>query len=191
MRNIIRVIERRSFAVGAGGLLTFALLLTGCESRPHAPAIQDEAVFQHEQEGFRFLAPEGWVQQARAVLPAGKVTEERLLVEYQCSVSRYPASLDVSRIDLPEAADLQAYLQGPSFGVAKWRNASGPEKLEINGQTGFRWTFSARQEVEMTKEVTVFRQGERVYLFSGVFATADAHCRDEIRRTTASVLWRS
>ena len=34
------------------------------------------------REGFRFLAPDGWVQRARAELPAGRYEKPELLVAY-------------------------------------------------------------------------------------------------------------
>ena len=175
----------------AAGLLLAAVVSAGCSQRPHAPALQDELVFHQEQEGFRFLPPEGWLQHARGVVPPGKAATERLLVEYLCPTSTYPASLEVSRIDLPESTPLDEFVQGQSFGADKWRKVTAPEAIVVNGAPAVRLTFAAGKGVEMTREVTVFRRGERVYFFNGIFATSDAQARDEVRRAAASVMWRS
>ncbi len=175
----------------AAGLLLAAGVAAGCSQRPHAPALQDELVFHQEQEGFRFLPPQGWLQHARGVVPPGKAETERLIVEYLCPTSMYPASLAVSRIDLPESAALDEFVQGQSFGADKWRKVSAPESLVVNGVPAVRLTFAAGKGVQIMREVTVFRRGERVYFFNGIFAASDPQARDEVRRAAASVLWRS
>ena len=61
------------------GKLRWAMCLfvvSGCSTKPRAPALQDETVYQNSQEGFRFLPPADWKQQARAEFPAGPVTEK-------------------------------------------------------------------------------------------------------------------
>lgn len=175
----------------AAGLVVAAVVAAGCSQRPHAPALQDELVFHQQQEGFRFLPPQGWLQHARGIVPPGKADTERLVVEYLCPTSVYPASLAVSRIDLPESTPLDAFVQGQSFGADKWRKVSAPESIVVNGAPAVRMTFAAGKGVEMRREVTVFRRGERVYFFNGIFAAADLQARDEVRRAAASVLWRS
>jgi hypothetical protein len=82
-------------------------------------------------------------------------------------------------------------VHGQSFGADKWRRASASESITVNGAPAMRMTFAAGKGVEMTREVTVFRRGERVYLFNGIFAASDPQARDEVRRAAASVLWRS
>jgi hypothetical protein len=150
--------------------------------------LRDEAVYQNDREGFRFRVPQGWMQHAKSDLPPGKVNKEHLLVSYRRSSK--PASLEVSLADLPESADLATYLAGPSFGAKHWRKNSTEEEVESQGMQGVRFTFTgAAGKTEMTKEVVVFRRGERVYFFTGLFAPGDRQSRDEIRHAVAGTTW--
>src|SRR5689334_537493 len=90
-------------------LLVVMLLGLGCQPKPKAPALLDEPVYQTD-EGFRFLVPEGWIMSARANVPPGPVEKERLLVQYRRASGESQATLEVSMMDLPEDADLAAYL---------------------------------------------------------------------------------
>src|SRR5689334_14831576 len=100
-------------------ILVCAALLAGCNSRPRAPALRDDPVYQNDREGFRFLAPEGWTQSARTEVPPGKVKTETPLVDYRRTKGEGRAALRVSLADLPESTDLESYLSGPSYGVKK------------------------------------------------------------------------
>ena len=180
--------RRRAHGLGwAGGLSLFACLVLcgGCSTRPRAPALLDEAVYHNAREGFRFLVPEGWSQQARSELPPGKVEKERLLVSY-----RFPgassAMLEVSLADFPEPFDLTGYLEGPSFGSAKWKSSSPPAPVKSGDHSGLRFLFTSKH---LTKDVLAFRRGERVYCFTGLYATADTQARSELRRATDSLIW--
>lgn len=171
-------------------LALFLLLSAGCSQRPHAPALGDDPVYQNSREGFRFLAPEGWVQRARAEVPPGKAEKERLLVEYQRARGGKLALLEVSLADLPSSTDLVDYLAGPADGVERWRPVGSPEKLEIGGAEATRMTFTGRLGKEdLTWEVVAFRRGERVYFFVGLFTSADTKARDDLRRVVESTLW--
>jgi hypothetical protein len=184
LRALVRA--RRAFPIVVGLLL----LLPGCSRRPHAPALGDDPVYQNSREGFRFLAPEGWVQRARAEIPPGKAEKERLLVEYQRVGGGKLALLEVSLADLPPSTDLITYLAGPADGVEKWRSVGRPENLEIEGVEATRMTFSGRVGKEdMTREVVAFRRGERVYFFVGLFTATDGKARDELRRAVGSTIW--
>src|SRR2546423_15656230 len=80
-----------------GGLLALcALLLLGCDSKPRAPALMDDPVYQNDREGFRFLVPDGWKQHARAEVPPGKSEKERLLVQYRRPAEGGEATLEVT-----------------------------------------------------------------------------------------------
>src|SRR5688572_22928786 len=58
-----------AFAVSA-----VALLALGCSSdRPKAPPLTNEAVYQNDKIGLRFLTPEGWKVTARTDLPPGQL----------------------------------------------------------------------------------------------------------------------
>src|SRR5262245_41969592 len=90
--------------------LAWGVFLAGCDSRPRAPVLRDDPVYQNDQEGFRFLAPDGWSQSMRGEVPPGKVDKERSLVEYRRKKGSAGASLRVSLADLPTSTDLAAYL---------------------------------------------------------------------------------
>src|SRR5262249_45571367 len=96
------------------------LVLSGCNTRPRAPALVDEPIYQNEREGLRFLVPEGWKQLARADVPPGKVDRERLLVQYRRLLPGQEATLEVRLADLPTSAALDSLLSAPSYGVDRW-----------------------------------------------------------------------
>jgi hypothetical protein len=176
------------WAVAALGMI----LLSGCGSRPRAPALSDEPVYQNDREGFRFRVPEGWTQQARADLPAGPVKKEHLLVRYMHTGPGKRAVLEVSLADLPESTELSTYLAGPSYGTKQWRRTAPVGSLEGKGPSAVRLIFMANVgEAEMTKEVVAYRRGGRVYLFTGLFAAGDSKAREEIRRAVDSTDWKS
>src|SRR5262245_1447579 len=107
--------HRSSRTGGAGscrlGMAAVGLaLLLGCTPKPVAPALRDEPVYQNDQEGFRFLVPEGWSQNARTEVPPGPVEKERLLVQYKRRPPAKPATLEVSMADLPSSTNLATYL---------------------------------------------------------------------------------
>jgi hypothetical protein len=162
---------------------------TGCTPRPRAPAIQDETVYRNSQEGFHFVPPENWKQQARAEFPSGPVPEKRLLVEYRCFTSEKPASLVVSMVDVPEAKSLSDCV-GESGVEDNWQTAGPTEELTVGGRAAARGTFLPRSVGEPTvREIVAVRRGRRVYLFTGVFAPSDARSRDAIRTAIATLSW--
>lgn len=169
-----------------------AALLVGCGcSGPRAPALSDETVYHNSRENFRFLVPEGWAQQAKEDVPSGKVEKERLLVQYQRLTADKPAVLEASLADLPESTDWGDYLAGPSFGASQWRQSSPAEPIEVNGVSAVRFDFSGKLHGTATiKEVVVFRRGERVYFFTGIFPAKDTEAREQVRRAVASVIWK-
>jgi len=179
------------YARRLGGFALCLTLLGGCTTRPHAPALSDEAVYQNTQEGFRFLAPEGWTQYAKREYPPGRVDKEHLLVAYRGGGSTKPAALEVSRIDLPTNTDLAKYFAGPSHGSNLWLPEASGEKLEVDGIPGSRFAYTTILNKEPTmKEITAFWRQDRLYFFTAVFLTSDAKAREELRRSVSSVLWK-
>jgi hypothetical protein len=171
------------------GWLMLAAL--GCTSRPHAPALTDDPVFQSESEGLKFVVPDGWTQFARSELPAGTITEPRLLVAYHPLRAETAAELELFRVDLPETADVAKYLTEHPLGPFRWANRPPPQELDINGQPATRHVFTRTAgRKEFTREVVAFRRGPRLYLFSASFATTDADARDHLRRSVQSVTWK-
>jgi hypothetical protein len=167
------------------------LLVGGCSTRPRAPVLRDDPVYQDDREGFRFLAPEGWTQSTRAEVPRGKRETETPLVAYRRKTGSALASFRVSLIDLSSSADLAAYVAGPSYGVSKWSPMNQPEDITVGGAAGVRYTLRGRSgNEEVIKEVVCFRRGERVYFFTAMYTPSDIEVRDELRRTVESIIWK-
>jgi hypothetical protein len=171
--------------------MAVTLVAAGCARRPRAPALLNEPVYQNSQEGFRFLVPEGWTESARSDTAPARTEKEWLLVRYELFTAEKPASLEVTLADVPETTGLGAFLSGPSHGGSLWRAAGGAAELRINDEPAQRLTFTGKVGGEaMTREVTAFRRGERVYFFTGMYPTVDTKARDETRRAVGSVLWK-
>src|SRR5262249_45800933 len=133
-------------------------LLAGCYSKPKAPALIDESVFQCD-EGFRFLVPEGWVMAARGNGRGGPPDKEQPIVQYRRAEGDTQATLEVSAADLPEDANLADTLSGPSFSASHWRQSGSLENLEAGGRPAARYRFTARvNNAQLGKEVTAFRR---------------------------------
>lgn len=167
------------------------LALPACESKPRAPALRDEPVYQNSQEGLRFLVPEGWTQFVSAEIPPGKLDQERMLAGWRRAAADKAASFEVSLIDLAADADLTTHLSRGSHGVSRWLPKGRPESLEINGHAATRTTLTGRAgKDDLTREVVAFRRGGRVYFFAGIYPPADGKARDEARRAASSVMWK-
>ena len=170
--------------------LLLGLLLCGCDGRPRAPALQPGPLYQSESEGLRFLAPDDWVQRARAEVPPGRYEKPELLVAYTRGADR-PAELEVSLADLPEGTDLQKFLTAPAPVGVRWQAKGPPEAVTVNGVPGTRFTLAGGSgKGAQTREVVAFRRGGRVYFFAGTFPAGDRATRDEIRRSVNSTVWK-
>jgi hypothetical protein len=168
-------------AVVVSGLLTAPAC---CASRPSAPALTDTPLYENKQEGFLFESPDGWKMASRAEYPPGRANAERLLVEYR-RLAGTLATLHVSMIDLPESADLPAYLR--EHLVPRPTQVLRPEALTINGQAAERFVLPGAAGT--VTEVTAVRRDGRVYFFKGTFARSDGKAREQIRRAVGSLSW--
>jgi hypothetical protein len=167
-----------------------ALHIMGCGSRPRAPALQDGSVYQNDREGFRFLVPDGWVQQAKANVPDDKLDQERLLVLYRSFKTSPPGSLEVTAMDLPADVDLAEFLQGRPSGGQNWRLDGDPEALSINGVDATLFKLQGvKRPSSLAREVVTFRRGGRVYFLTSTFSANDIVRRDQARGAAASVQW--
>jgi hypothetical protein len=172
-------------------LLLGPALLAGCGPRARAPVLEDNPVYVNDREGFRFLVPEGWHQAARAELPPGKLDQERLLVQYRQLDPDRPATFEVSAADLPASTDIGTYLAGPAYGAREWRSRTPPQKIEAGGVAGTRYDLAARVDKDdLVREVTAFRRGERVYLFTALFLAKDDTSRGQCRRAVNGLVWK-
>lgn len=172
-------------------LIAVAILSAGCTSRPHAPAIVNEAIYQNEAAGLRMQVPDGWVIHAKSALPAGEpVPNEKLLIGYKRHGPKI-ASFEVACADLPADADLAAKLTGSRTGPGAWRAVKAPEAVAINGVGGTRLCFEQGAGANANyKETVAVRRGPRVYFFTLVSAVSDVTARDEARRVVSTVTWK-
>jgi predicted Zn-dependent protease len=188
---MVRRLSTREWAgllVCAASVALVGLFWHGRQSGPRAPALHDGPVYQNDQEGFRFLVPDGWTQDASGVIPPGTVEQEQMIVEYKLLTSDRPAALLVTRIDLPKGLYLHEYLRSHSPRPEAWRALGEGDPLTINGVEATRVTL---RNSDATREVAAFRRGERVYLFIGEFETADTKAQQQIRRAVDSVIWKN
>ena len=187
------VASRRARPVGFGlGIVSVMLLQVGCGSgRPKAPALSDAPIYQNRREGFKFLVPDGWVQSASSVLPKGKLEGETLLVQYKIRSPEPGAYLEILCFDAPAGKDLHKYHAGESHGSRSWNSIADAEQIEVSGTKGDRFAYKATvSNKSMTKEVVVFRKGDRVYSFIGLFWSTDTKAQQQIRRAVTSTIWK-
>lgn len=162
-------------------------------AKPQAPALRNEPVYQNAQEGFRFLAPDGWTMHSRADLPSGPVEKERRLVAFRSlrSGSSQPASFEVSCADLSETADLAAHLTGGGGGKDDLRVIKPPEPASVGNAPGVRITLAGRPGNEVLhKDVVAVSRGGRVYFFTLVVAPNDTTSHERARQAVASLMWK-
>lgn len=172
-------------------LLAIALLSAGCGGRPSAPALRDAPVYQNNREGFRFLVPDNWTQQASSNLPTDKLEGEVLLARYNMRTSGPGALLEVLCFHESQSENLEQYHAGPSHGAPRWERVEDREALEVNGKPAERFVYRAEISGQpMLKEVVVFRRGERIYNFIGMFWASDDKAREQVRRAVGSTIWR-
>ena len=164
------------------------LAAAGCDSRPRAPALTPEAVYENDDAGVRFVVPEGWVTTGKTALPPGTYDRPIRMAGYAATTGH--AGLDLYAIDLPAGQDLPAYLDKHAIGADKW-GAKGPGKPEtVNGTAATRYTQTAGKKGERTRELTAFARGSRTYVFVLSYPTADGSARDAGRRAVETVKWK-
>jgi len=171
-------------------LVTTIVAAGGCNERPHAPPLVNEAVYQYDLIGLRFLTPEGWSITSRATLPPGPLTKPMLLVAYHEKRGESPAALEVLAAELPEDTNLEKFLLETRLGKGDWAVKSPAENLRVNGAEAHRYLLSQTTgKSEYLRETTAFRRGERVYFFVISFAATDPGSRDQVRKSIESVTW--
>lgn len=172
-------------------LLVLAVALAGCGGKPTAPPLVNEAVYQNDAAGVRFLAPDGWQMSSRAELPP-VLPKPIVLVAYLNTQGDRVAEFELVVADLPPEADAGKFLNEYRIGADKWLVAGPPAAVEVNGAAAQRYTLlrtKKKSKDEYQREVTVFRRGGRVYCFAVTFWTDDPAHRDAARASVASVTW--
>lgn len=175
----------------AVALALYALvLLFGFGSSPEAPELRDAPVYENEQEGFRFMVPDGWTQTASSILPPGDLDGEAFLVRYRVKSPEAGSTLQIECFQEEEPTDLLKYHSGPSYRVERWEPKSESETVTLGGREAHRILFEATMDGrKLSKEVVCFRKEDRVYSFVGLFASTDEKARQQIQRAVNSVIW--
>ena len=170
-------------------LFALALLLAGCQPTPRAPDLEDSPFFASDQEGVRFLVPEGWTLFKKSAQPPGKVRFLTLIVAYHQLRADKPGEFELYRVDLPASADVTAHLQEHLPNAAKWELRPN-ETLQLGGIPATRLNFYRKErQHELARSVTYCRRGERVYVFVAARKFSDHDSRDQIDRALESVTW--
>ena len=174
------------------------LLLAGCNA-------QKQPVYE-DRQGFRFVAPPGWVERVRddamparaghrqqnLPLPPLGVSghrSEHLLVRYDRISTADHAWLRVTVADLPSSTSLKACLSicVPERG---WKRESEEDGLEVSGLPAARIAFVGRYyDRDYLCETFAVRKGEKAYLFSTAFPASDDTAREHVRQAVLQARW--
>jgi hypothetical protein len=177
-----------------GAILVIAVLAgCGCSSRPHAPALTNQAVYQNDEGGFRLEIPASWIVQSKTVVaPNERVAEERKLIGFRLARAERPAMFEISCMDMPEGANMVAHLKGPATGPNAWHVLGSAESLTLGSTAAQRVVLlSGAGATAVRKEVTAFQVGPRTFFFTFVGAPDDNETRDSVRRVIAGVSWKA
>lgn len=182
------IIGYQRLACRASAILLFIVLI-GCSQGPKAPALEDGPVFYDRQEGFRFLVPDGWKQSVHAVLPPGRLEDERMIVEYHLPAAQ--ASFAVTCADIDPSVKLDEYVATHVPGSAHWTLTKPGQACQVGDVPAVRMTLSGHlgNREKYTREVVAFRRGERVYFFTGIYAASDKETAEQVRAADDSVIW--
>jgi hypothetical protein len=173
-------------------LLGTLLAAVGCNSRPHAPALLNDPIYQDDLAGFRLEIPDSWIIYAKSNLTRGEpLPEERKLVGYRLSRAEKPAMFEISCMDLPDGADLTAYFTRHGAGSSPWHREGTPESITLGTMPAQRLVFVTGSGTKAErKEVVAVRIGGRTYFFTLVSAPTDAETREAVRRRLAGMTWK-
>jgi hypothetical protein len=171
-------------------LLPMLCCVIGCNSGLVAPKLSDDPVFESKNDALRFVAPAGWSMRARAEIPPGGATQERLLVEYKRLSSEKPASLEVTLVDLPQTTTLAAAIKTRQHAQGEVIRQTTFEEAKVDGVPGGRVTTTERIDKElMTSEVLAVRRGPRVYFFTGFYPANDSRAKEQVHGVIDSIVW--
>jgi hypothetical protein len=163
-------------------------LVTGCEPKPRAPSLENEAVFQDNKLNVRFVAPEGWVLFARSSVPPGPVTKPIRIVAYHRGSSDGGADLELYIADFPANKPLMEYLKEHPVGPEKWKETGTPTPLQLEASSGIKHQLVSVHQAHRQREIWEFRRkGDRVYLMICSAMTADRSTRDQAERAVKSI----
>lgn len=168
-----------------------ALAAFGCSpDKPKAPPLTNEAVYQNDKIGLRFLTPEGWQITARTDLPPGQLPRPVTLVAYVLNFGGKASDLEVTAADLPADTDLAKFFSTYQVGADRWA-VKPAEAVSVNGVAAERFVMTpASGKGPARREATAFRRdGGRVYFFIVSYPATDPDRRDQARKCVESVAW--
>jgi hypothetical protein len=168
----------------------FTVLSCGCSERPKAPPLTNEAIYQNEKVGIRFLAPSGWSISSRADMPSGKLAKPIILVGYLQTSGEKPAEFELVAADVPDGADPGQFLADHRIGPSKWTVKPGAASTQVGGIPATRYDMTAGTgKNEYQREATAVRRGDRVFYFVVTYGMRDGEHRDHAHRCVESVTW--
>ena len=165
-------------------------LACACADRPKAPPLTDEAVFQDDRVGLRFLVPAGWAVQSRAAVPDVPLSRTIVVASYRGPTGQRPPTLEVLAADVPADADLERWLAERGTGGETWVPRPPVKTVTINGAEATRFGQArAKGKEEYRRDVTAFRRGPRVYFFVVRHSAAEPDVPEAVRSTMESITW--
>lgn len=187
--GFLRMIRDQRRQWRASPILLFIFVI-GCSQGPKAPPLEDGPVFYDRQEGFRFLVPDGWKQSVHALVPPGRLEDERIIVEYHLPTEK-AASFAVTCADINPSLKLDDYVATHVPGGAHWKLTGPGQPCRIQDVPAERMMLTGHPQgpEPYTREVLAFRRGDRVYFFTGIFATSDKAAAEQVHQTNESIIW--
>jgi hypothetical protein len=172
-------------------LSALPFLFTGCSERPKAPPLTNDAVYQNDKAGVRFLAPPGWSITSRSDLPPGPLEKPFVLVSYIQSSGEKPAEFEVLAADIPENVDLGTYLVEHRVGAGKWTQGPASKPLTVGGSPAMQYSFTpaSTSTDELRREATAVRRGGRAFFFLVTCSRRDAEHHGQAVSSIDSVAW--
>ncbi|OWK46367.1 hypothetical protein [Fimbriiglobus ruber] len=174
-------------------LVVFAVAAAcgGCDpAKPRAPALVNEAVYQNNDIGLRFMTPEGWTVYSKSVLPTGPLKRPLQLVAYMHVEGDSKTDFELYALTMPNGKDLLAYLSENPVGPEKWTIQSPPTPQTIDGVVATRSTLVAKHgRADVRRDLVWANHNGRTLMFSITSPASDAQAREQAARSIASVTW--
>jgi hypothetical protein len=171
-------------------LSALPFLFTGCSEGPKAPPLTNDAVYQNDKAGVRFLAPPGWSITSRSDLPPGPLAKPTLLVSYMQTSGEKPAEFEFIAADVPGDMDLGKYLVEHRVGAGKWTLSPTSKPLTVGGSPATQYSFTpASSTDELRREATAVRRGGRAFFFLVTCSRRDVERHSQAVSSIDSVAW--
>ncbi|MFO0876876.1 MAG: hypothetical protein U0840_05835 [Gemmataceae bacterium] len=147
-------------------------------------------MYTDPHSGLRFLVPEGWTQQAKTNLPVGPISRGEVTLVLYRTFGTNSASFEVSCRDIDEDVDLGEFLGKRKRSGLAWTRVGSATSMECGGKSATRFILEGKpRDTKLTMEVTVIRQGKRVYFLAGTYPSGDSVRRGEIQQFFKDLSW--